>query len=120
MTDAPATGHATETIDLARPRRVHVANVGGAGMSAVAVLLAESGHAVSGHDPAPSTPFLAMLEAQRVEVATGADRPPLPDDIEAVIVSTATPAADPAVAEAHRRVRRGRGGRHDHCLDVVG
>ena len=45
----------TAVIDLSSPRRVHVANVGGAGMSAVAVLLAESGHQVSGHDPAPST-----------------------------------------------------------------
>ena len=103
MTDTPTTGHPTATIDLAQPRRVHVANVGGAGMSAVATLLAESGHDVSGHDPAPSTPFLAMLEAQRIAVTTGADRPPLPADVEAVVVSTATPADDPAVVEAHRR-----------------
>ena len=103
MTDAPATGHATETLDLARPRRVHVANVGGAGMSAVAVLLAESGHAVSGHDPAPSTPFLAMLETQQVAVTTGADPRPLPAEVEVVVVSTATPADDPAVVEALRR-----------------
>ena len=37
-------------LDLSAPRRVHVTNVGGAGMSAVATLLAESGHTVSGRD----------------------------------------------------------------------
>ena len=52
---------AAPTLDLSRPRRMHVANVGGAGMSAVATLLAESGHRVSGHDPAATTPFLPML-----------------------------------------------------------
>jgi len=103
VTDAPAALRVAGSIDLSHPRRVHVANVGGAGMSAVAALLAESGHRVSGHDPAPSTPFLAMLAALGVEVTTGDDHPPLPDDVEAVVVSTATPDDDPDVAAARRR-----------------
>jgi hypothetical protein len=42
--ERPAALRLTGELDLSRPRRVHVANVGGAGMSAVASLLAVSGH----------------------------------------------------------------------------
>jgi UDP-N-acetylmuramate--alanine ligase len=94
------------TLDLSQPRRVHVANVGGAGMSAVATLLAESGHRVSGHDPAADTPFLPMLRSLGVEVTAGGGAgggPALPDDAEAVIVSTATPDDDPTVVAARER-----------------
>ncbi|HYZ97210.1 MAG TPA: Mur ligase domain-containing protein, partial [Acidimicrobiales bacterium] len=93
----------SEELDLGRPRRLHVCNVGGAGMSAVATLLAETGHRVSGHEPVPTTPFLPMVVDSGVDVATGPERPPLADDIEAVIVSTATPADDPDVAAARER-----------------
>ncbi|HEX6417514.1 MAG TPA: UDP-N-acetylmuramate--L-alanine ligase [Acidimicrobiales bacterium] len=103
MTDAPAAERLAGRLDLDRPRRIHVANAGGAGMSAVATLLAESGHRVSGHDPAPSTPFLPMLAGAGVAVTTGAGRAPLPGDVEAVVVSTATPDDDPDVVEARRR-----------------
>jgi UDP-N-acetylmuramate--alanine ligase len=91
------------TLDLASPRRLHVANVGGAGMSAVATLLVEMGHQVSGHDPASDTPFLAPLRARGVHVTTGPGPATLPADVDAVIVSTATPAddADVAAAQAH-------------------
>ena len=34
-------------IDLSRPRRLHVVGVGGAGMSAIATVLAAMGHTVS-------------------------------------------------------------------------
>jgi UDP-N-acetylmuramate--alanine ligase len=94
------------TLDLSHPRRVHVANVGGAGMSAVATLLAESGHRVSGHDPAADTPFLPMLRSLGVDVAAGGGAgcgPTLPDDVEAVVVSTATPDDDAAVVAARDR-----------------
>jgi UDP-N-acetylmuramate--alanine ligase len=92
-----------EVLDLSRPRRLHVTNVGGAGMSAVATLLAESGHRVSGHDPADSTPFLDLLAGLGVTVTTGPDRPPLDPEVEAVITSTATPADDPDVVAARER-----------------
>jgi UDP-N-acetylmuramate--alanine ligase len=91
------------SLDLSHPRRVHVTNVGGAGMSAVAALLAQSGHRVSGHDPATATPFLPMLVDLGVEVTTGSGAAPLPDGVDAVVVSTATPADDADVAAAHRR-----------------
>jgi UDP-N-acetylmuramate--alanine ligase len=82
-------------------------------MSAVATLLAEMGHSVSGHDPAPSTPFVPMLEAHGIDVTTGPGegngagagevRPALPADVEAVIVSTATPGDDADVVAARER-----------------
>jgi len=89
---------AEPTLDLDGRRRIHVTNVGGAGMSAVATLLAEMGHAVSGHDPAADTPFLDPLRALGVELHTG-DPMPLPA-VDAVVVSTATPPDHPHVAAA--------------------
>jgi UDP-N-acetylmuramate--alanine ligase len=91
------------TLDLAQPRHLYVTNVGGAGMSAVAVLLAESGHRVSGHDPAPATPFLPMLTGLGVDVATGSDPAPLPAGVDAVVTSTATPDDDARVVAARDR-----------------
>ena len=97
MADGPASA-----VDLGRPRRVHVANVGGAGMSAVATLLAEMGHHVSGHDPIESSPFLPPLRSLGVEVSTGHPGP-LPEGVELVVVSTATPVDHPHLGEARAR-----------------
>jgi UDP-N-acetylmuramate--alanine ligase len=90
-------------LDLRARRRIHVTNAGGAGMSAVAVLLAEMGHHVSGHDPVADSPFLALLGTVGVDVTTGADPGPLDDAVEAVVVSTATPADHPQVQTARDR-----------------
>jgi UDP-N-acetylmuramate--alanine ligase len=67
-------------------------------MSAVATLLAEMGHQVSGHDPAADTPYLAGLDALGVAVVRGAPGPMPAADF--VVVSTATPADHPHVAAA--------------------
>lgn len=85
-------------LDIRGRKRLHVTNVGGAGMSAVATLLAEMGHVVSGHDPSGDTPFLAPLQALGVEVQIG-EPGPLPS-IDALIVSTATPDDHPQVVAA--------------------
>jgi len=90
-------------LDLGTPRRIHVTNVGGAGMSAVATLLAQMGHRVSGHEPAASTPFLDPLRALGVDVWTGDDAPPLDGDVEVVVVSTATPTEHPDLVAARAR-----------------
>jgi len=37
-------------LDLSSPQRLHVVGVGGPGMSAIAIVLAEMGHRVSGSD----------------------------------------------------------------------
>jgi UDP-N-acetylmuramate--alanine ligase len=87
--------------DLEGRRRIHLTNVGGAGMSAIATLLVEMGHEVSGHDPAPDSPFLDPLRAMGVAITTG-DAPLAPVDL--VVVSTATPADHP-----HRSAARAAG-----------
>jgi UDP-N-acetylmuramate--alanine ligase len=86
-------------LDLSAPRRIHVTNVGGAGMSAVATLLAEMGHVVSGHDPVDSSPFLDALRSLGVDLQTGVPGP-LPGSLDALVMSTATPADHPQVATA--------------------
>jgi UDP-N-acetylmuramate--alanine ligase len=68
-------------------------------MSAVATLLAEMGHRVSGHDPAADTPFLAPLRALGVDVQTGPTAPLAPD-VDLVVTSTATPADHPHLVAA--------------------
>jgi UDP-N-acetylmuramate--alanine ligase len=88
---------------IAAGGRIFVTNVGGAGMSAVATLFAERGQPVSGHDPAPTTPFVEPLRRLGVDVHTADDRPALPDDVAAVVVSTATPDDAPEVAAARER-----------------
>jgi UDP-N-acetylmuramate--alanine ligase len=90
-------------LDLSAPTHVHVTNVGGAGMSAVATLLAEMGHTVTGHDPASDTPFLRHLRDLGVVVTTGPEPAPLPEAVDAVVVSTATPPDDPDVEAARAR-----------------
>jgi UDP-N-acetylmuramate--alanine ligase len=60
-------------VDLSPPGRYHVVGVGGPGMSAIALVLAEMGHAVSGSD-LRDTPVLDRLRAAGVEVHLGHDR----------------------------------------------
>ena len=94
------------TLDLSQPRRVHVANVGGAGMSAVATLLAESGHRVSGHDPAADTPFLPMLRSLGVEVTAGGGAgvgPALPTTPRPWSCPRPRPTTTPTVVAARER-----------------
>ena len=89
---------ADDSLDLASAHRIHLTNIGGAGMSAIATLLLEMGHPVSGHDPAGDSPFLAALRSLGADVATG-DPGPLPDT-DAVVISTATPADHPHLVAA--------------------
>ncbi len=88
--------------DLGRPRSVHVVGVGGAGMSAIATVLAAMGHRVSGSDLKESRP-LARLRAAGIEVRIGHAAENLPEGVEAVAISTAVPASNPEVREAEAR-----------------
>lgn len=49
-------------LDLSRPLRIHVVGVGGAGMRAIARVLVEMGHEVSGSDRTPSAHLEALAE----------------------------------------------------------
>ena len=59
-------------IDLRKPKRVHVVGVGGPGMSAIATVLAEMGHQVSGSDIRRSD-LITRLENLGINVNIGHD-----------------------------------------------
>ena len=88
-------------LDLSVPRRVHVVGVGGAGMSAIAEVLAAMGHDVTGSDLKPSA-GLERLEALGVAVTVGHAAANL-GQAELLTRSTAVPDRNPecrAAAEA--------------------
>jgi UDP-N-acetylmuramate--alanine ligase len=96
-----ARGGQAPPLDLTRPQRVHVVGVGGAGMSAIATVLAAMGHRVTGSDLKWSAAF-DRLRAAGVELHVGHDAGHV-GDAEVVTFSTAVPAANPELAEARRR-----------------
>ena len=88
-------------LDLSVPRRVHVVGVGGAGMSAIAEVLAAMGHDVTGSDLKPSA-GLERLEVLGVAVTVGHAAANL-GQAELLTRSTAVPDRNPeyrAAAEA--------------------
>jgi UDP-N-acetylmuramate--alanine ligase len=87
--------------DLSEPRRVHIVGVGGAGMSAIASVLAAMGHTVSGSDLKDS-PGLERLAARGVTVTVGHDAANLGSP-DLVAVSTAIPERNTEVAAARQR-----------------
>jgi len=94
-------GSGVTDLDLSRPRRVHVVGAGGAGMSAIASVLAAMGHVVTGSD-LKNSPALERLAASGVEVFVGHDAAHVAE-AEVVALSTAIPDANPEVREASRR-----------------
>jgi UDP-N-acetylmuramate--alanine ligase len=91
----------TPALDLTQPQRVHVVGVGGAGMSAIATVLATMGHRVTGSDLRAS-PALERLRAAGIDVAIG-HRAENVGDVDAVTISTAVPATNPEVVAATER-----------------
>ena len=92
-------GRRPRRVDLRQPRRIHVVGVGGAGMSAIAEVLAGMGHQVSGSDLRPSA-VLDRLAGLGVRVHVGHD------------AANLGPASGRRGRHLHRRARRQpRGGR---------
>lgn len=90
MTIASTTpGRPTAPLDLSTTHRLHVVGVGGPGMSAIAIALAEMGHDVSGSDMREH-PVLERVRAANVDVHVGHDRT-LVHGVDAVTASTAVP-----------------------------
>ena len=87
-------------LDLSTPQRLHVVGVGGPGMSAIAIVLAEMGHTVSRSD-IRERPVLERVRAAGVEVHVGHNRR-LVDGCVAVTASTAVPAKNIELDEAAR------------------
>jgi len=89
------------SLDLGMMRSVHVVGAGGAGMSAIATVLAAMGKRVSGSDLKDSG-ALRRLEAVGVRVHVGHGAEVL-GDADAVAVSTAVPPTNPEVVAARER-----------------
>lgn len=94
----PGAGGAHGLEDLGR---VHLVGVGGAGMSAVAGLLAGRGLTVSGSD-AHEGPALAGLRAAGVTVHVGHDAAHV-DDVDTVVLSSAIRDTNPELVRARER-----------------
>ncbi|MHB1712212.1 MAG: UDP-N-acetylmuramate--L-alanine ligase [Acidimicrobiales bacterium] len=91
----------TQTLDLSRPVSVHVIGIGGAGMSAIAMVLRTMGHAVSGSDLKDSS-VIDRLRASGITVSIGHDSTNV-GAVDVVTVSTAVADRNPEIAEAIRR-----------------
>lgn len=89
------------SLDLSTPRHVHVVGIGGAGMSAIATVLARMGHRVQGSDLKDSA-GLERLRALGVSVRIGHDADHL-RDAEALAISTAVADSNPEVRAARDR-----------------
>jgi UDP-N-acetylmuramate--alanine ligase len=87
-------------IDLSRPTRIHLVGVGGAGMSAIASVLAAMGHMVTGSD-LKSSPTTQRLAAAGVTVGIGHDATHV-GEAELVMISTAIAPTNAEVVEARR------------------
>ena len=87
-------------IDLGVHQRLHVVGVGGPGMSAIAIVLAEMGHDVSGSD-LREKPILDRLRAAGIAIHVGHDRSVV-RAVDAVTASTAVPDRNIELDEARR------------------
>ncbi len=86
------------TPDLGSPKRIHVVGAGGAGMGAIASVLAAMGHTVTGSD-IKDGPVAERLRAEGVPVIIGHDRANV-SDADIVAISTAIPDHNPEVRAA--------------------
>ena len=68
--DTPQPPPPTAALDLGVPQRLHVVGIGGAGMSAIALVLRAMGHQVSGSDLKDS-PVAERLRSHGITVAVG-------------------------------------------------
>jgi UDP-N-acetylmuramate--alanine ligase len=97
---APAAVVPTAPVDLSTPKRLHVVGIGGPGMSAIALALAQMGHDVSGSD-LRERPVMDRLRAAGVTVHLGHHRRHVAG-CDAVTGSTAIPASNNELDEARR------------------
>ena len=96
----PTPGEPT-TLDLLVPRRIHIIGIGGAGMSAIAIVLRSMGHDVSGSDLRDS-PVAERLRSQGIAVAIG-HRAENVSDADALTFSPAVQPSNVELVEAEAR-----------------
>mgnify|MGYP001826764287 CR=1 FL=1 len=97
----PERSRPTVPLELSIPHRLHVVGVGGPGMSAVAIALAEMGHRVSGSD-LREHPVLERVRAAQVDVLIGHERAVV-HGVDAVTASSAIPDRNIEIDEARTR-----------------
>jgi UDP-N-acetylmuramate--alanine ligase len=85
-------------LDLSTPQRIHVVGIGGAGMSAIALVLRAMGHSVSGSDLKES-PVAMRLRSQGIAVAVG-HRAENVGQVDAVTFSPAVALTNPEIVAA--------------------
>jgi UDP-N-acetylmuramate--alanine ligase len=85
-------------LDLGAPLRIHVVGIGGAGMSAIALVLRAMGHSVTGSDLKDS-PVAERLRAQGITVVVG-HRAENATGAQAVTYSPAVPQDNPELVAA--------------------
>ncbi len=85
------------------PRRIHLLGAGGAGVSAVARLLVDHGHSVSGHDRAESEHTARLRDMGVALEVSPQESARLPDDAELVVRSAAISLDDVSVRAALER-----------------
>jgi UDP-N-acetylmuramate--alanine ligase len=90
-----------EVLPAAELGRVHCVGIGGAGISAIARLMAQQGVAVTGSDD-HDTPFLPALRELGVTCHLGYDASHV-GDADTLVVTTAAREDNPEVLEARRR-----------------
>src|SRR5580700_7334773 len=88
-------------LDLERAQRIHIVGIGGAGMSAIALVLRAMGHTVSGSDLKDS-PVAERLRSYGITVEVG-HRPENVAGAAAVTFSPAVRAENPELTEARAR-----------------
>ena len=98
----PADAGGTATLDLRAPQRIHIVGIGGAGMSAIALVLKDMGHTVSGSDLKDSA-VTQRLRSRGIEVAVGH----APQNVGQADAVTSSPAVDPRNAELQAARTRG-------------
>ena len=94
-------GAPSDLLDLVSPRRIHIVGIGGAGMSAIALVLRDMGHDVSGSDLKDS-PVAERLRSLGIEVAVG-HRAENVVGAEALTYSPAVPPENVELVEARAR-----------------
>ena len=91
-----------DVLDLMVPRRIHIVGIGGAGMSAIALVLRDMGHHVSGSDLKDS-PVAERLRSHGITVAVGH----APENVVGADTATYSPAVQPENPELVEARARG-------------
>jgi UDP-N-acetylmuramate--alanine ligase len=99
--DSERTGGAGPVLDLRQPWRIHIVGIGGAGMSAIALVLSAMGHTVTGSDLKDS-PVAERLRSHGIQVAVG-HRAENVGEVDAVTYSPAVALSNPEILAAEAR-----------------